>query len=494
MWFTTMPRDALEDWGAPFARTADGKLDQRYFGAHTFRRTCYAGDYTGRAILNTLVEKVEQLQIPIIDMTYVSRLLVNTQNGQKQCFGAMAFDINSGERTVFLSDSVVLAAGGHTRIWRRSSSRRDENTGDAMRLALNAGCRLSDMEMVQFHPTGMVHPESLAGTLVTEAVRGEGGRLTNSNGERYMEKYDSVRMELSTRDRVALANYTEISEGRGTENNGVYLDISHVDKGIILEKLPRMYRQFMESQMLDISKHPMEVAPTAHYSMGGVMVDPETHSTGVNGLYAAGECTSGVHGANRLGGNSLAEILVFGKIAGDEASEFSKTLDLQTRNRSVIQDAIEELDKLTTNGEQLARPLQRAVRDIMWEYCGVLRSGEGLEKGLEELMKVKEASADVDVRPSAEGFSDLALALDLLGSIDSAEATIRSAIERKESRGAHQRSDFVETDTNETVNYVVELVDGKQVLTRSTVAPLPDDLEGPVKAYRELSVGGRLLE
>jgi len=486
--------EELVDWGAPFARTADGKLDQRYFGAHTFRRTCYAGDYTGRAILNTLVEKVEQLQIPIIDMTYVSRLLVNTQNGQKQCFGAMAFDINSGERTVFLSDSVVLAAGGHTRIWRRSSSRRDENTGDAMRLALNAGCRLSDMEMVQFHPTGMVHPESLAGTLVTEAVRGEGGRLTNSNGERYMEKYDSVRMELSTRDRVALANYTEISEGRGTENNGVYLDISHVDKGIILEKLPRMYRQFMESQMLDISKHPMEVAPTAHYSMGGVMVDPETHSTGVNGLYAAGECTSGVHGANRLGGNSLAEILVFGKIAGDEASEFSKTLDLQTRNRSVIQDAIEELDKLTTNGEQLARPLQRAVRDIMWEYCGVLRSGDGLEKGLEELMKVKEASADVDVRPSAEGFSDLALALDLLGSIDSAEATIRSAIERKESRGAHQRSDFVETDTNETVNYVVELVDGKQVLTRSTVAPLPDELEGPVKAYQELSVGGRLLE
>tara|TARA_B100000886_G_scaffold47477_1_gene29220 strand:+ start:2206 stop:3960 length:1755 start_codon:yes stop_codon:yes gene_type:complete len=484
----------LVDWGAPFARTSDGKLDQRYFGAHTYRRTCYAGDYTGRAILNTLVNKVEELQIPIIDMTYVSRLLVNTQNGQKQCFGAMAFDINSGERTVFLSDSVVLAAGGHTRIWRRSSSRRDENTGDAMRLALNAGCRLSDMEMVQFHPTGMVHPESLAGTLVTEAVRGEGGRLTNSKGERYMEKYDPVRMELSTRDRVALANYNEIHEGRGTENNGVYLDISHVDKGIILEKLPRMYRQFMESQMLDISKHPMEVAPTAHYSMGGVMVDPETHSTGVIGLYAAGECTSGVHGANRLGGNSLAEILVFGKIAGDEAADFSTTLDLQTRNRAIIQEAIKELDELTTTGEQLARPLQRAVRNIMWNYCGVLRSGEGLNKGLEELMKVKEASADVDVRPSAEGFSDLALALDLLGSIDSAEATIRAAIERKESRGAHQRSDFIDTDNSENVNYVIEIVDGKQVVTRSNVPPLPEELEEPMQAYEDLSVDGRLLE
>ena len=484
----------LVDWGAPFARTTDGKLDQRYFGAHTHRRTCYAGDYTGRAILNTLVSKVEELRIPIIDMTYVSKLLVNTQNGQKQCFGAVGFDINSGNRTVFLSDSVVLAAGGHTRIWRRSSSRRDENTGDAMRLALHAGCKLADMEMVQFHPTGMVHPESLAGTLVTEAVRGEGGHLVNADGRRFMEDYDSARMELSTRDRVALANYTEIQEGRGTPNNGVFLNISHVEKEIILEKLPRMYRQFMESQMLDISKDPMEVAPTAHYSMGGVVVDAETHSTDVRGLYAAGECTSGVHGANRLGGNSLAEILVFGKIAGEYAAGFSKDLDLQMRNRSIINDALKELDQLTSNGEQLARPLQRAVRNIMWNFCGVIRSGEGLEEGLTELMKVKEASKDVDVRPSAEGFSDLALALDLLGSIDSAEATIRSAIARKESRGAHQRSDYMEMDTSENVNYIVELVDGNQSISKTEVEKLPELLQDAMDAYEELSVEGRLLE
>ena len=484
----------LVDWGAPFARTADGKLDQRYFGAHTYRRTCYAGDYTGRAILNTLVSKVEELRIPIIDMTYVSKLLVNTQNGQKQCFGAVGFDINSGNRTVFLSDSVVLAAGGHTRIWRRSSSRRDENTGDAMRLALHAGCKLADMEMVQFHPTGMVHPESLAGTLVTEAVRGEGGHLVNADGRRFMEDYDSARMELSTRDRVALANYTEIQEGRGTPNNGVFLNISHVEKEIILEKLPRMYRQFMESQMLDISKDPMEVAPTAHYSMGGVVVDAETHSTDVRGLYAAGECTSGVHGANRLGGNSLAEILVFGKIAGEYAAGFSKDLDLQMRNRSIINDALKELDQLTSNGEQLARPLQRAVRNIMWNFCGVIRSGEGLEEGLTELMKVKEASKDVDVRPSAEGFSDLALALDLLGSIDSAEATIRSAIARKESRGAHQRSDYKQLDTSENVNYIVELVDGNQSISKTEVEKLPELLQDAMDAYEELSVEGRLLE
>lgn len=484
----------LVDWGAPFARTAEGELDQRYFGAHTYRRTCYAGDYTGRVILNTLVSKVEELRIPIIDMTYVSRLLVNTQNGQKQCFGAVGFDINSGNRTVFLSDSVVLAAGGHTRIWRRSSSRRDENTGDSMRLALHAGCKLADMEMVQFHPTGMVHPESLAGTLVTEAVRGEGGHLVNADGLRFMENYDSTRMELSTRDRVALANYTEIQEGRGTPNNGIFLDISHVEKDIILEKLPRMYRQFMESQMLDISKDPMEVAPTAHYSMGGVVVDAETHSTDVRGLYAAGECTSGVHGANRLGGNSLAEILVFGKIAGEWAAGFSENLDLQMRNRSIINDAIEELDELISNGEQLARPLQRAVRNIMWDFCGVIRSGEGLEEGLTELMKVKEASKDVDVRPSAEGFSDLALALDLLGSIDSAEATIRSAIARKESRGAHQRSDFTEKDTSENVNYVVELKGGKQLISKTKVEKLPELLQDAMDSYEELSVEGRLLE
>ena len=484
----------LVDWGAPFARTDEGELDQRYFGAHTHRRTCYAGDYTGRAILNTLVSKVEELRIPIIDMTYVSKLLVNTQNGQKQCFGAIGFDINSGNRTVFLSDSVVLAAGGHTRIWRRSSSRRDENTGDAMRLALHAGCKLADMEMIQFHPTGMVHPESLAGTLVTEAVRGEGGHLVNADGRRFMEDYDSARMELSTRDRVALANYTEIQEGRGTSNNGVFLDISHVEKEVILEKLPRMYRQFMESQMLDISKDPMEVAPTAHYSMGGVVVDAETHSTDVRGLYAAGECTSGVHGANRLGGNSLAEILVFGKIAGECAAGFSKDLDIQIRNRNIINDAIEELDKLTSKGDQLARPLQRAVRNIMWNYCGVIRSNEGLEEGLSELMKIKLASKDVDVRPSAEGFSDLALALDLLGSIDSAEATIRSAIARKESRGAHQRSDFKDMNNLENVNYIVELIDGKQSISKSEVERLPELLQDAMDAYEELSVEGRLLE
>lgn len=278
----------LVDWGAPFAMNPDGKLDQRYFGAHTYRRACYAGDYTSRAMLDTLTDRVESLGIQIMDFQYVSRLLVDRSGAKNECFGAMAFNIVSGERTAFLADAVIPAAGGHTRIWRISSSRRDENTGDAMRLALHAGNELADMELVQFHPTGMVYPEQMAGTLVTEAVRGEGGHLLNKEEERYMKNYDAERMELSTRGRVALANYKEILAGRGTKNNGVLLDISHPEKEYIVEKLPRMYRQFMESQMLDISKFPMEVAPTAHYTMGGVVVDPESHGTRVAGLYAAG--------------------------------------------------------------------------------------------------------------------------------------------------------------------------------------------------------------
>jgi succinate dehydrogenase / fumarate reductase flavoprotein subunit len=485
----------LVDWGAPFAVNPDGKLDQRYFGAHTYRRTCYAGDYTGRAMLDTLTDRVESLGIQIMDFQYVSRLLVDRTGTKNECFGAMAFNIISGERTAFLADSVILAAGGHTRIWRISSSRRDENTGDAMRLALHAGCELADMELVQFHPTGMVYPEQMAGTLVTEAVRGEGGHLLNKDGERYMKNYDAKRMELSTRDRVALANYKEILAGRGTKHNGVLLDISHRDKEYIVDKLPRMYRQFMESQMLDISKFPMEVAPTAHYTMGGVVVDPDSHGTRVAGLYAAGECTTGVHGANRLGGNSLAEIMVFGKRAGDHAAQYSQNIDVQRRSRAVVAEANEELDNLTKKGDSLARPLQRSVRDMMWKNCGVVRNGEDLQEGLGKIDELREAAKDVDVRPSAEGYGDLALALDLLGSIDSAEATLRGALERKESRGSHQRSDHEAIDPTQRVNYVIELDwKGKQKISHRPVGPISKELKAFFEDYKQPEADGRLLE
>lgn len=481
----------LAEWGCDFARTEDGKLDQRYFGAHTYRRTCYAGDYTGRAILYTLADKAEQLRIPIHEHQYVSRLLVH----DGVCFGAMAFDLHSGERTIYLADAVILAAGGHTRIWRRSTSRRDENTGDGVALALQAGCQLMDMELVQFHPTGMVTPETMAGTLVTEAVRGEGGRLYNKDGERYMERYDPERLELSTRDRVALANYTEIQEGRAGPNGGVFLDISHRGKTFILEKLPRMYRQFLEAQMLDISRQPMEVAPTAHYSMGGVVVDPETGATGVEGLFAAGEVTGGLHGANRLGGNSLAEVLVFGRRAGEAAAAHSNALQAQLRASQAINAAHEELDSLIREGDELARPLQRAVRDTMWAFCGVVRDEARLQQGLEKLAEVKAAAAHVDVRPSSEGYKDLALALDLRGSLVAAEATIRPAVERRESRGAHQRADYPDLNPELQVNFRIRLDEnGEMELWPAAVPPIPAGLQQWIEDSEELDARGRLLE
>ena len=482
----------LAEWGCKFARTEDGKLDQRYFGAHKYRRTWYAGDYTGREILRTLDEKVAALEIPIIENNAIPRLLV--EDGI--CFGAMGFDINSGERSVFLADAVVLAAGGHTRLWRRSSSRRDENTGNGMSLALQVGCSLADMEMVQFHPTGMVAPENWAGTLVTEAVRGEGGILRNREGERFMQRYDPERMELSTRDRVALAVYTEIMEGRAGSNGGVFLDISHLDKRDILKKLPRMYRQMLEAQMLDISEQPVEVAPTAHYSMGGVVVDPETTATEVEGLYAAGEVASGLHGANRLGGNSLSETIIFGRRGGEAAAARSRSLRAHQRSPHAIQAAHDELDSLIREGDELARPLQRAVRDTMWEKCGVVRDEQRLQKGLDKIAELKAGLDSVDVRPTSEGFKDLAIALDLHAALVSAEATLLSALQRCESRGAQQRSDFPDLDPSLQVNFILTRDENRQLrVSPRPVAPIPDGLKEWVFGDNETyEVEGRLLE
>ena len=482
----------IDEWGANFAKLPNGNIDQRFFGAHTYRRTCYSGDYTGRSILFALINKVKSLDIPILDSQYVSDLLVE----DNICFGAMAFDIQTGQRTVFLADSVIIAAGGHTRLWRKSSSRRNENTGDGFHLGLKAGCKLSDMEMVQFHPTGMVIPEEMAGTLVTEAVRGEGGKLLNSDGDRFMKNYDTERMELSTRDRVAMANYTEIVEGRGSPNGGVYLDISHKGKDFIIEKLPRMYRQFLDTLMIDISKSPMEVSPTAHYSMGGIVVTPEEHSTGVEGLFAAGEVTAGLHGANRLGGNSLAEILIFGKRAGTAASKRSKDIDVHKRSKKVIENAHENLNSYIKNGTEVARPLQRNLRNIMWEYGGVVKSEEKLKKGVREINILKEASKDLDVRPDSEGYQDLMLAFDLQASLISSEATLLSALNRKESRGAHQREDYKDIDENFNVNMKVEFDNNENLLlSKEDVQILKKEHKDIISKTKEIdNFEGMLLE
>ena len=480
----------LADWGCPFARTSDGKLDQRYFGAHTYRRTCYAGDYTGRAVLSTLADRVQRLAIPVIENQYVSRLLT----ADEQCFGALAFDLHTGERTIFEADAVILCGGGHTRIWRRSSSRRDENYGEGMWLAFQAGARLMDMELVQFHPTGMLLPEEVAGTLVTEAVRGEGGRLYNADGERFMQRYDSERMELSSRDRIALANYTEIREGRGGPNGGVFLDVTHLGKDVILEKLPRMYRQFVEYQMLDISREPMEVAPTAHYSMGGIVVDPPTHATEVVGLFAAGECTAGLHGANRLGGNSLVETLVFGRRAGEAAARFSRERESLLRSRRAIDEGHAGLDSLIHSGTELSRALQREVRNVMWEHCGVVREAGNMGRALGMLDEVRSALPGVDVRPSDEGWGDLAHVLDLQAMLGTAEATLRGAIARRETRGAHNRSDFPELDPAMKVNFVGRGGDPGMATEAVPVPAVSEELSPWLALTRDLDAAGRLLE
>ena len=468
----------IDKWGANFAKLKDGNLDQRFFGAHTYRRTCYSGDFTGLSILKTLIKKAESLKIPIHDNQYVTELLIRDD----VCFGAMSFDITTSERTVHLADAVILCTGGHTKIWKKSSSRKKENTGDGFHLSLKAGCELRDMEMVQFHPSGMLFPEEIAGTLVTEAVRGEGGKLINNKGERFMVKYDKERMELSTRDRVAIANYTEIAEGRGTANGGVFLDISHKSKEFIMQKMPSIYRQFLDTQMLDISKEPMEVAPTAHYSMGGIVVCPEEHCTSIQGLYAAGEVAGGLHGANRLGGNSLAEILIFGKKAGIASVNYSNQLKEQARSEMSIKNAHDNINKFLKKGSELAKPLQYQLSKIMWEYCGVIKDQKSLETGLEKVLEIRDIIKDIDVRIDYQSCNDLVQVFDLESSVISAIATIRSSLIRKESRGSHQRSDFPELNESEKCNYYVKLK--KQTndleITRKNIPPLRKDLQNVI--------------
>ncbi|NUL47971.1 FAD-binding protein [Cellulosimicrobium funkei] len=475
----------LDRYGMAFAREEDGRISQRFFGAHTFRRTAFAGDYTGLEIQRTLVNRAGQLEVPILDSVYITRLLVQ----DNVVFGAYGFDLNTGTRYRIHADSVILAAGGHNRIWRRTSSRRDENTGDSFRLAVEAGARLRDPELVQFHPSGIIEPESAAGTLISEAARGEGGILRNALGERYMATYDPERMELSTRDRVALAGYTEIQEGRGTPNGGVWLDISHLPRETVMTRLPRVYQTMMELQMLDVTRDPIEIAPTAHYSMGGVWVRPEDHSTEVEGLYAIGEASSGLHGANRLGGNSLIELLVFGRIVGRAAVAHSAGLDSQRRSADALAEARAEVDGLlAADGPENVRALQRALRDTMTEHAGVVRSEEGLSAGLRELDHIEARMEHVGIHPDIAGYQDLQHAFDLKASALAARATLEAALERRETRGCHNRSDYPEMDPQLQVNLVWSPTSG---IVREEIPEVPAEISA---LFKEVSQEGKLVE
>ncbi|MFI8523134.1 L-aspartate oxidase [Promicromonospora sukumoe] len=477
----------LERYGMAFAREDDGRISQRFFGAHTYRRTAFAGDYTGLEIQRSLVNRATQLDIPILDSVYVTRIL--THDGA--VFGAYGFDLTDGTPYLIHADAVILAAGGHNRIWRRTSSRRDENTGDSFRLAVEAGARLRDPELVQFHPSGILEPENAAGTLISEAARGEGGILRNALGERFMQNYDPERMELSTRDRVALAAYTEIKEGRGTEKGGVWLDVSHLPRETIMTRLPRVYQTMLELQMLDITAEPIEIAPTAHYSMGGVWVRPEDHSTEVDGLYAIGEASSGLHGANRLGGNSLIELLVFGRLVGRAAAAYSAGLEAQRRSHDAEAFARAEVaDLLTADGHENVRALQRAVRNTMTEHAGVVRDEEGLTAGLRELDEIEARAAQIGVHPDIAGFQDLAHAFDLKASLIAARATLEAARERRETRGCHNRSDYPDLDPTLQVNLVWSPKTG---IVREEIPEVPAEIAALIAA-QEVSTEGKLVE
>jgi succinate dehydrogenase / fumarate reductase flavoprotein subunit len=475
----------LERYGMPFAREADGRISQRFFGAHTYRRTAFAGDYTGLEISRTLINRAAQLDVPVLDTVYITKLLVR----DNVIFGAYGFDLNDGTRYVIHADAVILATGGHNRIWRRTSSRRDENTGDSFRLAVEAGGRIRDPELVQFHPSGLIEPENAAGTLVSEAARGEGGILRNALGERFMERYDPERMELSTRDRVALAAYLEIKEGRGTPNGGVWLDVSHLPRETIMQRLPRVYQTLLELQMLDITTTPIEIAPTAHYSMGGVWVRPEDHSTDVEGLWAIGEAASGLHGANRLGGNSLIELLVFGRIVGQAAAEYSAGLESQQRSVDALGEARAEVDGfLAADGPENVRSLQRTLRNTMTEYAGVVRDEAGLLQGLSELDAVEERMKSLGVHPDIAGFQDLAHALDLKSGLLASRATVEAAIERRETRGCHNRSDYPDLDESLQVNLVWS---GPGQITRDSIPAIPEEIAA---LMRDVDTHGKLVE
>jgi succinate dehydrogenase / fumarate reductase flavoprotein subunit len=481
--------EELVEYGVPFAREADGRLSQRYFGAHRHRRTCFVGDYTGLEIIRALVRQVDQRQIPILERVYVSDLL--TVAGRVN--GALGFRLDDQQPIVVHAGAVLLATGGHIHIYRRSSSRRRENTGDGMALAFGVGATLADMELVQFHPSGMVWPLELEGTLVTEAVRGEGGRLINSQGERFMRHYDPQRMELSTRDRVALANYTEIMAGRGTEHGGVWLDVSHLPAETIQRRLPRMLAQFAEVGV-DITREPMEIAPTAHYSMGGVRVTPASHATDVPGLFAAGEVAAGVHGANRLGGNSLAEILVFGRIAAVHAAQFATNGTVPPLDEAQIERKRARLLALHTLDGNTQHALLDELQAVVWSGAGVVRSADGLQTALQELAAIKRRAED-----SPSGAGNLPAALDLRSMLLTAEATVRSALLRTESRGAHQRADYPDTnpDWQRTILVLPHLTDeGPNTGLALATAELPAPSAAIESALdeTEIEIAGHLVE
>jgi succinate dehydrogenase / fumarate reductase, flavoprotein subunit len=458
----------LEEWGALFDRTSDGLILQRDFGGHRYARLAHVGDRTGLEMIRTLQHHAVARGIDVFMECTVQALL---KDGD-QIAGAVGYWRESGRFVILRARAVVLATGGIGKVYKITSNSW-EYTGDGITLALNAGAELIDMEMVQFHPTGMVWPPSVSGILVTESVRGDGGTLKNARGERFMFNYvpeffraetaeteeeadawytDKTRRrtpDLLPRDEVARAINAEVKAGRGTPHGGVFLDIaSRRPADFIRKRLPSMYHQFKELADVDITTEPMEVGPTCHYMMGGVRVDADTAATRVPGLYAAGEVAAGLHGANRLGGNSLSDLLVFGRRAGQYAAEYALGLESQPQvdDQQVEQTACEMLAPFEAKAEDSPYAIQADLENCMHELVGIIRVEDELKRALLGIAQLQERAARVHVEGNRHFNPGWHLALALDSMLTVSEAITRSALARKESRGGHSRSDYPDAD------------------------------------------------
>ena len=466
----------LEQWGALFNRTPEGKISQRPFGGHTYRRLAHVGDRTGLELIRTMQEKALATDAKVYMETTVTKLLKN--NGR--VVGALAYTRESGKFVHFKAKAVVMATGGWGRIFKVTSNSW-EGTGDGVVLSYDAGADLVDMEMMQFHPTGMVWPPGVRGLLVTEGVRGEGGLLRNSEGKRYMENYDPKKMELSTRDVVARANYTEVQEGRGSEHGGVYLDITHLGYEGIMKKLPTMYEQFKNLADIDISREPMEVFPTVHYTMGGVKVDPETCESSVPGLFAAGEVAGGLHGANRLGGNSLSDLLVFGRRAGEGASEYvqQSSHSSEIEEQELLTEIGRVLEPLEKKGEgESPYLIQQELQVAMMEHANLMRDGDSLQEGLGKILALKDRLPQISVPGSRLFNPGWHTAQDVRYLVQISEIILRTALERKERRGAQWRLDYDGPDEElGAINFIVSKDEQGEVgIERREIPPMPEHL------------------
>jgi succinate dehydrogenase / fumarate reductase flavoprotein subunit len=491
----------LEEWGALFDRTADGKISQRDFGGHRYARLAHVGDRTGLEIIRTCQQRVVQLGIDVYMECNATRLL---KEGDRIA-GMFGYWRETGSFIQFNAPAVVLATGGIGKSFKVTSNSW-EYTGDGHAMAMWAGASLLNMEFVQFHPTGMVWPPSVRGILITEGVRGDGGVLRNSEGKRFMfdyipeyfkaetadteeegdrwyeDKKNNLRPpELLPRDEVARAINSEIKAGRGSPHGGVFLDIAtRRDAAYIQRRLPSMYHQFKELGDVDITKEPMEVAPTCHYVMGGVEVDADTQQASVPGLYAVGEVSGGMHGANRLGGNSLGDLLVFGKRAGEHAADYVASLPARPAVASADVDAAlaEALKPFSNTGEENPYTVQHDLQEIMFTLVGIIRTAEEMKQALKEIEALKERATRVGVEGGRAYNPGWHTALDLRSMLTVSESIARAALERTESRGGHTRDDYPLPDPVwGAINLIVSERGGKVTLDRKPLPEMPDDLK-----------------